>query len=347
MDPLRPALALRAPPRIAQQGLRAVGAGHAVAGAGERDRVAPEPARRVEHVAAVRRPRELRRGERLRLGLGVGLVVGERTQVELAEELVPPLRGADARALHAVRVYGGDMELETWLGACGRGDPEPPSFPVLLYRGTGLTTRTPRASGSPPTAGVARGSTACFAFHHFHSTSHEVLAVVAGSATLELGGPQGRAFEVSAGDVVVLPAGTGHRRVAGRDGFTVVGAYPAGQEDYEPAALGRRRRALAHRRARPAGRGPHRRRRRGLLGLREGHGAGWRLEVEHHGQLLLRPAEDDLVRRVVHEVGLREAAGAEQLAEVALGCAVTGRRVHGAPDRDRPAPCGSRRVPTS
>jgi uncharacterized protein YjlB len=72
-----------------------------------------------------------------------------------------------------------------------------------------------------------------FDFHHFHSTSHEALAVVAGQATLELGGPQGRAFDVEAGDVLVLPAGTGHRRASARDGFTVVGAYPAGQENYD------------------------------------------------------------------------------------------------------------------
>jgi uncharacterized protein YjlB len=72
-----------------------------------------------------------------------------------------------------------------------------------------------------------------FDFHHFHSTSHEALAVVAGAAVVELGGPQGEAFEVAAGDVLVLPAGTGHRRRSARDGFTVVGAYPAGQEDYD------------------------------------------------------------------------------------------------------------------
>jgi uncharacterized protein YjlB len=72
-----------------------------------------------------------------------------------------------------------------------------------------------------------------FDFHHFHSTSHEVLGVVAGAATLELGGPQGEAFEVTAGDVLVLPAGPGHRRAAARDGFPVVGAFPVGQEDYD------------------------------------------------------------------------------------------------------------------
>jgi uncharacterized protein YjlB len=72
-----------------------------------------------------------------------------------------------------------------------------------------------------------------FDFHHFHSTSHEALGVLAGSAVLELGGPQGSSFEVSAGDVLVLPAGTGHRRATARNGFTVTGAYPAGQEDYD------------------------------------------------------------------------------------------------------------------
>jgi len=127
------------------------------------------------------------------------------------------------------------MELETWQAPPGDRIPNHPRYPVLLYHGVEAAAEGPDAARALFAAHGWGGSwvAGVFDFHHFHSTSHEALAVVAGRATIELGGPQGQAFEVTAGDVLVLPAGTGHRRATERNGFTVVGAYPAGQEDYD------------------------------------------------------------------------------------------------------------------
>src|SRR3954469_24193458 len=125
------------------------------------------------------------------------------------------------------------MELETWQAPPGDTIPNHPRFPVLIYRGAGVADA---AAARALYAEHGWGGTwvdGVFDFHHFHSNAHEALAVVAGRATLELGGPQGEAFAVSAGDVLVLPAGTGHRPAAAAGGFTVVGGYPAGQEDYD------------------------------------------------------------------------------------------------------------------
>lgn len=101
--------------------------------------------------------------------------------------------------------------------------------PVLIYRGVvnteGDAARTAEemfaGNGWPPEwrAGV-------YDYHHYHTTTHEALAVVRGSGTVILGGPDGAEVKVRAGDVLVLPVGTGHCCPASSDDFLVVGAYP-------------------------------------------------------------------------------------------------------------------------
>jgi uncharacterized protein YjlB len=68
-----------------------------------------------------------------------------------------------------------------------------------------------------------------YPYHHYHSTSHEVLGVYAGSALLHLGGSSGEKLSVKAGDILIIPAGVGHKRLESSNDFAVVGAYPEGR----------------------------------------------------------------------------------------------------------------------
>lgn len=116
--------------------------------------------------------------------------------------------------------------------------PNNPDLPLLLYP----AALDPEAAGD--TAAVAERLFASngwvgawrngvFPFPHYHSNAHEVLAVCGGEARIRFGGDTGETVEVRRGDVVLIPAGVGHQNLGSSSDFLVVGAYPAGQEDYD------------------------------------------------------------------------------------------------------------------
>lgn len=114
--------------------------------------------------------------------------------------------------------------------------PNNDALPLLVYRGAfDLPHPTPppveRVLESHQWTGAWRNG--IYRYHHYHSTAHEVLAMVRGMARVLMGGDHGETLQTEAGDVLILPAGVAHKNVGknvGSGDFLVVGAYPEGQQ---------------------------------------------------------------------------------------------------------------------
>ena len=116
-------------------------------------------------------------------------------------------------------------------------------LPVLLYRALLPSHTAHKAKTFRKHFSIAgwKGmwTDTIYDYTHFHSNAHEVLGIAEGKVTLRLGGEDGSLFRLKAGDMLVLPAGIGHRRVGEDEGLKVVGAYPRGQSHYDMKRQGR------------------------------------------------------------------------------------------------------------
>jgi uncharacterized protein YjlB len=125
-----------------------------------------------------------------------------------------------------------EPEVETF-NLAPDGDIPNNSLPLVLYRhALPPELKTPAACQSLFAENEWGGNwvDGVFDYWHFHVTGHEVLGCVAGEAEIGFGGDHGIRTTFRIGDVVVIPAGVGHKRLSEkRGGFTVVGGYPPGQ----------------------------------------------------------------------------------------------------------------------
>lgn len=108
-------------------------------------------------------------------------------------------------------------------------------YPVLIYRkAINLPFQKNKAAKITQDIFLQHGWSNCwkngiYDFHHYHSTTHECMAICMGSATIILGGPNGKRIKLMKGDIIILPAGVGHKCSSFSKDFLCVGAYPEGK----------------------------------------------------------------------------------------------------------------------
>jgi len=117
--------------------------------------------------------------------------------------------------------------------------PNNPAFALILYRSPVMLPRNLDPAAVFEELFARNGwkdswRNGVYDFLHFHTRTHEVLGIARGTVRVEFGGARGRTFALKAGDVVVLPAGTGHRRRSASRDLLVVGAYPGRGKYDEP-----------------------------------------------------------------------------------------------------------------
>lgn len=65
-------------------------------------------------------------------------------------------------------------------------------------------------------------------YNHYHSNTHEAIAVIKGHTVLLLGGEYGTQIVLQKGDLIVIPAGVAHKNLGKMRDVICIGGYPGG-----------------------------------------------------------------------------------------------------------------------
>ena len=109
--------------------------------------------------------------------------------------------------------------------------PNNPRLPFLFYRGAIDLAGTPDPEAVIEQVFARHGwggswRNGIYPYVHYHSMIHEALGIARGRAKVRFGGEAGDVIDLAAGDVAVLPAGTGHQCLWAAPELMVIGAYP-------------------------------------------------------------------------------------------------------------------------
>jgi uncharacterized protein YjlB len=109
--------------------------------------------------------------------------------------------------------------------------PNNPSLPLVLYRGAIDLAGSPDPEKLIEKTFAKNGwgdmwRNGIYPYAHYHSMIHEAMGLARGRATVRFGGENGEEIEIVPGDVVILPAGTGHQCLTHTRELVVIGAYP-------------------------------------------------------------------------------------------------------------------------
>jgi len=109
--------------------------------------------------------------------------------------------------------------------------PNNPALPLVLYRNAVDLIGSPDPENLIEQTFAHNGwgemwRNGVYPYVHYHSMIHEAMGFARGRAKVRFGGEKGRELDIVAGDVVILPAGTGHQCLFQSPDLVVIGAYP-------------------------------------------------------------------------------------------------------------------------